>query len=130
MPPWFPYMMIGNNDSMAPREKTCTEGMDQKIRSIATCHELCHPLLVDFWLACRVYYHLERPSRLFVQKFNRNMEQANARSILVNNGLWDFAFVFQQRDTILCVQKLLLQEIGIPTIRDARFLVKAFRSCL
>src|SRR5215469_1667557 len=129
IPPRLHYVMIGDDGSSGSCEKTSTEAVNEDRRPVSTHVELCHPVRINLRLTCCVDHHSERLSRLLVQKFHHDVQQANARPILVNNGLCKHALLLQQGEAILCVQKLLPQGISIRAIREGQFLAKVLGSC-
>ena len=108
MPPRFCDVVVGEKSSINPGQKTCAEGVYLETGPRAAYIELCHPFLINLWLAIRVDRDLERSSSLFVLEFHNDVQQAHAGSIFVNNGLRDLFFLFQLCEAILCVQELLL----------------------
>src|SRR5438874_7134871 len=130
MPLRYCIVMFSEYGSLWPIEKVGAEGVDLEMRSTATHVELSHPLVVDLRLTGRVDRHLKRLTRLFVQKLHHNVEHAHTGAVLTNNSLRDLIFLFEQGEPILRFQKLLLQGIGIRTIRGGYLLAKIFRLCL
>ena len=94
MPPRFCNVVVSEDRSISPREKTCAEGIHLKRRPGPAYGELCHPFIVNVWLTVGVDRHLERLSGLFIHESHHDVQQAHAGPISVNNGLGDLVFLF------------------------------------
>ena len=99
--------MIGEDGSVASGEKTGAEEINLEARPCAANVELSHSLIVYLRFAGRVYRQPNRASRLFVHKLHHDVEQADATSVVVNNGLGNLVLSLQGVEAILRVEELL-----------------------
>ena len=104
--------MVGDDAAVFADEKSCAEDVDLKMRTRSAGIELHHALIIDDRFAEAVNGDLNRLAGLAVEKFDNNVQQANARRIGVDDGLGDFAFGFECFQARLRVGKLLLQRSG------------------
>jgi hypothetical protein len=103
-PPRFDDVVISNDFPFALDDKAGTEDVNLKMRSRAASIELHHAFVVDQRLAGGIDGNLDGMARLLVEKFDDNMQQANAGTIILDDAFDDLALAFQKFQAILRVR--------------------------
>src|SRR5262245_1016403 len=95
--------------------------------SRAALAELHHAFVVDQRLASSIDGDLNGTAGFLVAEFDNNVEQADAGSVIVDDGFSDLAFAFEQFQPMLRVCELALQGISVGAVSRSCSLSKILR---
>src|SRR5258708_3795590 len=112
-PPRLRDVMIRKETSIACYEKSCAKDVNLQRRPGPPCFERYHPLVVHLRLTRGICRHTNQLSGVFVPKLHDHMQQADARSVCVNNCFRDSPLILKPAQASLSLLKLLLEGFAI-----------------
>src|SRR5260370_4565469 len=105
--------MVGEYTSIACHEKSGAKEVKQQRRSCSLYSERHHPLFIHQGLTCGIRANTNYLSRVFIPKFHDHVQQADARTVGVNNRFSNPALVLQLVQALLSFLKLLFERFAI-----------------
>ena len=119
-------MVIRNDFPFAFDNKAGTENVNLKMRPRAARIELCHAFVVDQRFAGGIDGDLDRAARLFVEKLDDNVQQANAGAVILDYAFGNLALALQKFQAVLRVRELAFSDSGVGATAGDAF-VEIFR---
>src|SRR5271166_1112910 len=110
-------MVIGKYFPLAAYQKAGSEDVNTQRWPETALHEFQSAFVFNQRFARVIDGNPNGAARLLVEEFHHNVQQADARAVLVNDSLCDVAFVFEKFQAILRVSQLALQRINVRAAR-------------